>query len=53
MYNAEHGVSLTAIPDGLVNDSVFGRNLVCGSFLEVGHSSVVSAVVYLRESLIE
>lgn len=53
MYNAEHCVPFTAIPDGLINDLVFIRNLAGGSLHEVNHSGVEITEVYLRKTLIE
>jgi hypothetical protein len=39
--------------NGFVDDGVFRDNLFCGSRLEVGHSGIWIAEIYLSEALIE
>lgn len=52
-HDAKHCVSLTTILDGLIDDCVFGRDLVGARFVQVRHSGVIVAEVYLGEAFVE
>jgi hypothetical protein len=52
-HDAKHCVSLATILDGLIDDCVFGRDLVGAGVAQVRHSGVIVAEVYLGEALIE
>ena len=52
-HDAKDGIPLAAVLDGLIDDSVFGRDLVGASFCEVRHPGVIVAEVYLRDALVE
>jgi len=52
-HDAEYRVSLTAILDGFVDDTMLDRNLISACFSKVRHPGIIVAEVYLREALIE
>lgn len=52
-YNAEHCVSLTTVSDSILDDAVFVCSLFAHSLLEIIHSSIGIAEVYLAETFIE